>query len=201
MTGYWNPLPTARRVVEDVGEKAEELFTGVWEQRNRRNVPGPFYAAETDSLALGRREAPDHIAYDDDLGGGFGFEFVYRQPVDAYQTENLIHGCRLELYRGYNWDGDDHWTVEAVRDWWRDRGRVREWAVAIAADWGADAHPHWGFNADPAYLPHYHDAARGHRDFVAHIDDGLEDYLRGYLFWLEQRREPRDGEALPHLRG
>lgn len=61
--------------------------------------------------------------------------------------------------------------------------------------------PHWGFNADPAYLPHYHDAARGHRDFVAHIDDGLEDYLRGYLFWLEQRREPRDGEALPLLRG
>ncbi|MFF7847651.1 hypothetical protein ACFZDF_08675 [Streptomyces sp. NPDC007910] len=121
MTGYWNPLPTARRVVEDVGEKAEELFTGVWEQRNRRNVPGPFYAAETDSLALGRREAPDHIA--------------------------------------------------------------------------------WGFNADPAYLPHYHDAARGHRDFVAPIDDGLEDYLRGYLFWLEQRREPRDGEALPLLRG
>ncbi|MFF6872540.1 hypothetical protein [Streptomyces sp. NPDC012450] len=153
MTGYWNPLPTARRVVEDVGEKAEELFTGVWEQRNRRNVPGPFYAAETDSLALGRREAPDHIAYDDDLGGGFGFEFVYRQPVDAYQTENLIHGCRLELYRGYNWDGDDHWTVEAVRDWWLDRGRVREWAVAIAADWGADAHPPLGVQRRPGLPP------------------------------------------------
>ncbi|MFD9104548.1 hypothetical protein ACFVZN_26135 [Streptomyces virginiae] len=32
-----------------------------------------------------------------------------------------------------------------------------------------------------------------------HIDNGLEAYLRGYLFWLDQRREPRPGEALPRL--
>lgn len=199
MIGYWNPLPAARRVVESLGEQAEQLFTGAWEQRNWRNVPGPFYAGDTDSMAIGRLDAPEHIAYDDDLGGGFGSEFVYRQPVNEHETAAVVHGCRLELYRGYNWDGDDHWTAGTVRDWWRDRARVRDWAVAIAADWGADTHPHWGFNADPRYLGHYHDAARGHRDFIAYIDDGLESYLRGYLFWLEQRREPRDGEPLPRL--
>ena len=199
MIGYWNPLPTARQVMDGIGETRERLFTGVWEQRNWRNVPGPFYGAETDSMALGRLDAPRHIAYDDGLGGGFGFEFIYRQPVDEQETADVIHGCCQDLYRGYNWDGDDHWTVEAVRDWWRDRTRLREWAVAIAADWGADAHPHWGSNADPRYLGHYHDAARGHRDFLAYIDDGLETYLRGCLFWLDQRREPRTGEALPEL--
>lgn len=199
MTGYWNPLPTARRLVDELAEPEHKLFTGVWEQRNWRNVPGPFYAAETDSLAIGRRGAPDHIAYDDDLGGGFGFEFVYRQPVNAAETEAVVDACRMELFRGYNWDGDEHWTVEAVRDWWRNRSRVREWAVDIAADWGADTHPHWEYNADPEYLPHYHDAAQGHRDFVAYLDHGLEGYLRGYLFWLDQHREPRPGEALPGL--
>lgn len=90
-------------------------------------------------------------------------------------------------------------AVETVRDWWRGRARGRDRAVAIAADWGADTHPHWGFNADPRHLGHYHDAARGHRDFIAYIDDGLESYLRGYLFWLERRREPHVGEPLPHL--
>ncbi|MFG3039338.1 ferredoxin [Streptomyces sp. NPDC048330] len=199
MIGYWNPLPTARRVLKDLGERPEELFTGRWEQRNWRNVPGPFYAGETDSMATGRLDAPDHIAYDDDLGGSFGFEFVYRQPVDEDETAALIHGSQLELCRGYNWDGDDHWTTESVRDWWRERARVQEWAAAIAADWGADTHPHWGFNADPRYLGHYHDAARGHRDFLAYIDGGLAPYLRGYLFWLDQRREPRAGETLPRL--
>ena len=199
MTGYWNPLPTARRLVGRLDEPAHELFTGKWGQRNWRNVPGPFYAGETDSLAVGRLGAPDHIAYDDDLGGGFGFEFVYRQPVNAAETEAVIEGCRMELYRGYNWDGDDHWTQEAVREWWRNRARVREWAVATAADWGADAHPHWGDNSDPRFLSHYHDAARGHRDFVAYIDQGLEAYLRGYLFWLDRRREPQHGQPLPRL--
>ncbi|MGW1122599.1 hypothetical protein ACWD5B_36730, partial [Streptomyces tanashiensis] len=108
-------------------------------------------------------------------------------------------GCRLFLIRGQLWRGPPPGGAHPPRDWWRDRNRVREWAVAIAADWGADAHPHWGFSADPIYLGHYHDAAQGHRDFIAYIDDGLETYLRGYLFWLEQRREPRDGEALPRL--
>ncbi|MFG2973405.1 hypothetical protein ACGFYY_10405 [Streptomyces sp. NPDC048331] len=46
---------------------------------------------------------------------------------------------------------------------------------------------------------HHQDAARGLRDVVAYIDDGLEAYLRGYLFWLEQRREPLPGETLPRL--
>lgn len=63
--------------------------------------------------------------------------------------------------------------------------------MATAVDWGADTHTHWGYNAEPRYLGHYHDATQGHRDFVA--------YLRGYLFWLDWQHEPRPGEALPHL--
>ena len=199
MIGYWDPLPTARQSVESAGESVERLFTGRWDRLNWRNVPGPFYAGETDSLAIGRLAAPAHICYDDDLGDGFGFEFIYRQPVNAHETLAVLDGCRMELYSGYQWDGDDHWTTDTVREWWRDRGRVREWAVAIAADWGADAHPQWGFNGGPDYRGHYQDAAQGHRDFVAYLDDGLGPYLRGYLFWLDQRRAPRPGESLPHL--
>ncbi|WP_327010768.1 hypothetical protein OHA72_27930 [Dactylosporangium sp. NBC_01737] len=199
MIGYWDPLLTARRLVEGLSEPAEQLFTGRWEQRNWRNVPGPFYAGETDSLAIGRLDAPGHIAYDDDLGNGFGSEFIYRQPVNYREVEAVVSGCQLELYRGYNWDGDEHWTAHAVREWWRGRDRVRKWAVAIAADWGADIHPGWGFNAAARFAGHYHDAAQGHRDFVAYLDDGLEGYLRGYLFWLDHHRGPRAGEAIPRL--
>ncbi|WP_155368611.1 hypothetical protein [Catellatospora vulcania] len=46
---------------ESFNEPAEELFTGRWEQRNWRNVPGPFHAGETASLAIGRLAASDHI--------------------------------------------------------------------------------------------------------------------------------------------
>ncbi|MFI8343500.1 hypothetical protein ACIF8W_26040 [Streptomyces sp. NPDC085639] len=196
---YWDPMPTARRLMESTPHFEPRILRGRWEDRNWRNVPGPFYAGATDEMALGRLDAPHHICYDDDHGGGFGTVFVYRQPTDEGQVFDVLCGASLDLYEGYNRDGDDHWTVEAVRAWWADRGRVRAWAVDIAADWGADTHPHWGSNNDPRFLGHYHDAAQGHRDFIAHIDDGLESYLCGYMFWLEQRREPRPGEALPRL--
>ncbi|MEU4158729.1 hypothetical protein [Actinoplanes sp. NPDC026670] len=199
MIGYWDPLPTARRLVDEGPLAGLDPFQGRWEDLNWRNVPGPFYAGETDSMALGRLDAPRHICYDDDRGNGTASEFVYRQPVDEAETESLISGCRLELWQGYQWDGDEHWTVAGVREWWRDRARVREWAVAIATDWEADGHPQWGFAGGPEYVRHYREAARGHRDFIAYLDDGLEGYLRGYLFWLDQRRAPRPGEALPRL--
>lgn len=182
---YWDPLPTARALAP--ADASFPVFRGVWAERNWRNVPGPFYGADTDCMMMGRVEAPRHIAYDGD------HEFVFRQPVNADETEALVHGAQLELYNAYGWDGDDHWTAGSVRDWWRDRGGVREWAVTAGVEWAA-------YDEDPRYAAHYHEAAQGHRDFVAYIDDGLEAYLRGYLFWLEQRREPRRGEALPLLR-
>jgi hypothetical protein len=199
MIGYWDPLPTARRVLDDRTLTAADLFQGVWEQRNWRNVPGPFYAAETDIMALGRGEAPNNICYDGDRGDGTVSEFVHRQPVTEGETAALIGAAQVEHWRGYQWDGDEHWTVDGVREWWRERGRVREWAVRIAADWAADGHPEWGFAGGPEYAALYQDAARGQRDFVAYLDGGLESYLRGYLFWLDRRREPRPGEALPIL--
>ncbi|MEU3563802.1 ferredoxin [Kitasatospora sp. NPDC006786] len=196
MHGYWDPLPVARRLVATA---EREVFTGVWAERNWRNVPGPFYGAATDSMATGRLDAPHHIAYDDDFGGGFGTEFVYRQPMDEAETEAVVSAACLELYSGYGWDGDEHWTPATVRAWWRERSRVREWALAIAADWGAATHPDWGSNGSVKFQGHYHDAARGHLEFVAYIDDGLETYLRSYIFWLDQRRPPHRGEALPTL--
>ena len=188
MLRYWNPLPTARRVVGALGQNP---FTGDWSQRKARNVPGPFYTADTDSMQLGRLDAPEHVCYDNDLGDGYGYEFVFRQPTSGGQVEAVVHAARVELYEGYGWDGDDHWTPDAVRDWWSGRADIRRWAVDLAGQWAADA--------DAEFHRHYHDAARGLRDFVAHIDDGLDRYLRGYLFWLMEGREPRAGEPAPEL--
>lgn len=188
MITYWNPLPTARRLVDT---DTYAPFSGSWVERKARNIPGPFYAATTDSLQAGRLDAPGHIAYDNDLGDGYGWEFVYRQPVNETETEALVCGARLDLYRGYGWDGDDHWTVETVRDWWNERGEIREWAFGLAADWAGNAHP--------KYHGHYHDAALGLREFGAFIDDGLEQYLRGYMFWLAEGCEPQAGEPAPGL--
>lgn len=43
------------------------------------------------------------------------------------------------------------------------------------------------------------DAAAGARAYVAHMDAGLGEYLRGYLFRLQEGRPPEAGESLPGL--
>ncbi|WP_423833091.1 hypothetical protein [Streptomyces manipurensis] len=67
------------------------------------------------------------------------------------------------------------------------RGRVREWAVALDRTWSV--------SEDEAER----EAAGGARAYVAYIDDGLADYLRGYLFWLTEHRSPAPGAPLPNL--
>ncbi|MFE5539330.1 hypothetical protein [Streptomyces sp. NPDC056492] len=54
--------------------------------------------------------------------------------------------------------------------------------------YGGDGDAHW-----------MNDAAAGARVYVAHIDRGLEDYLRGYVFRLAEGRPARGGEGLPRL--
>ena len=37
-----------------------------------------------------------------------------------------MKAAKADPYRGYACDGDQRWTAESVRDWWRDRARVTE---------------------------------------------------------------------------
>lgn len=127
--------------------------------------------------------APDHILYDDE----FGLEFVYRQPRTPEETHRVMAAAWQDPMAGFACDGDERWTPELVREWWRDRGRVREWAVGLDRSWSASARAE------------EREAAGGARAYVAYIDDGLADHLRGYVFWLAEHRQPRADELLPPL--
>ncbi|WP_237546458.1 hypothetical protein [Streptomyces sp. SID5606] len=65
-------------------------------------------------------------------------EYVYRQPRTAEELADLVEAAEAEAFGGYGCDGDAHWTPAAVREWWRDRGRIREYLAGRRADWEAD---------------------------------------------------------------
>ncbi|HET6859956.1 MAG TPA: ferredoxin [Streptomyces sp.] len=164
---YWDPLPTARGLTDSMGNAR-------WEHRSRLNVPGPFYAGETDDGGNGTYYLPDHVLAADD-----GHEFVYRQPANPREVAGLVEIAGGEPQGGYAWDGDRRWTPESVREWWAGRDAVRAW---LAAQLDGDQN-----EKEP--LGRY----------AAFLDDGLDQYLRGYLFWLIEGREPRTDEPLPTL--
>ncbi|MER6160249.1 ferredoxin [Streptomyces sp. NPDC001868] len=192
--GYWDPLPVARAAADTPVPEAvpnlvlalpspETYLTGCWAERNWRNVPGPFYGADTDTCWTGRMAAPDHVLYDDSTGQ----EFVYRQPKNAVEVDRLLFAAWNDPFSGYGWDGDQHWTADSVRIWWHERARLQEWATDLKAAWSVHADEH------------HQEAASGLNDLLAYLDGDLETDLRLYLYWLEERRSPRPTEALPEL--
>ncbi|WP_354642797.1 ferredoxin [Kitasatospora camelliae] len=169
---YWDPLPHARELCEE-----NAIGGGRWEDRGRLNVPGPFYCGRTGGEGRGALFAPWHVLRDES-----GAEFVYRQPADPVELRAVVTAAWSDPAGGYAWDGDRRWTPESVRAWWAGRGGVRDWIGERLAEPEREAGERESL-----------------RDFAAYLDDGLEDDLRGYLFWLIEGREPGLYEELPKL--
>lgn len=190
---YWDPVPTvaASADLEVANLPAggprlgppEAYLRGRWADRDWRNVPGPFYGAQTDSCWTGREVAPRHVVYED----GFGSEVVYRQPRSASEVRRVLTAARTDPFGAYAADGDEHWTLDLVREWWADRGRL--------AGWIDDAQRRWSTSE----RAEERDNAAGLRDFARYLDGDLEADLRDYGFWLDNRRSRLPHETLPRL--
>ncbi|MCE7005432.1 ferredoxin [Kibdelosporangium philippinense] len=127
--------------------------------------------------------APRHVMYDDD----YGQEFIYRQPQNVEEVKQVLDAAWDDPWTGYAADGDNHWTPATVREWWADRRRLSEWATGLLSNWSISA------NEDER------EAATGARDLLAYLDNGMAAYLRGYVFWLSEGREPVADDTLPEL--
>ncbi|WP_051782165.1 MULTISPECIES: hypothetical protein [unclassified Streptomyces] len=190
---YWDPIPTTRAMVggphplwrgDVVRHDWSEPAPDGWAGRDWRNVPGPFYTANTDTCLTGRQCAPHHVTYEDE----YCSEFVYRQPVRAGEVHELICAAECDPFGAYGGDGDSHWTPELVKAWWQERDRAREWAARVGyGDWATSQRDAW------------RDTAAGARAYLAHLDQGLGPYLRNYTFWLTEGRPADPGERLPEL--
>ncbi len=142
-------------------------------------MPGPFYCAETDNCLTGF-VAPANVAFTDE----FVSEFVYRQPRDEHEVHLLLSAACQEVFEAYACDGDEHWTLALVREWWAERDRLLDWIGAAQEMWSE--HRGW----DMTFLM---------SEYWAFITGGLETYLREYGFWLEHRCPALPNEALPRL--
>jgi hypothetical protein len=187
---YWDPMPHVAAVFasqprDGLCTGPDATFQGKWEERNWRNVPGPFYGAMTDNCWVGRLHAPRHVLYGDDID--YEQEFLFRQPGNLQELRAVIVAAQEDPWAGWACDGDTQWTPCLVREWWRDRGRVR--------DWIATKHRRWQ-DSDRA---EEREAATGLADYLAYLDGDLGVHLQVYSYFLDNHVSPSAGDRLPLL--
>jgi hypothetical protein len=108
-----------------------------------------------------------------------GCEFVFKQPTSYYELLCVVNAAAVEVLDSYSANGNDHWTPEACRSWWQNRGYLVQ---ALQGEQIAKR------NSEQAQL------------YLSYLQGAAEMDLRQYCYFLANRCYPPAGNtALPEL--
>jgi hypothetical protein len=183
---------------------------GKWEFVNWLNVPGPFYGAFTDTCCDGTALAPLSVLAD--LNGQ---EFVFRQPRNSRELNSLLDAAIIEPFGGYGWDGNHHWTLSSILEWYRRKdemmalmGQIKEEIVNDTVRYYSNESNYFSLikhvGKDQRFSKErFLDTANKWRlaqvEWENFISIELESYLCVYAFFVENNRLPNQGESLPNI--
>lgn len=143
-----------------------------WPVKGILNFPGPFYTGTTDSCGTGIIESPNNVIFDENY-----MEHVMIQPRNEVELLNLWNAGAVEVFGSYYCDGNKHWTVTLVKNWWVNKYEIVEHLKNNALI-------KLNCNQEKRYI-HY-------------LENFAELDLRKYCFFLENGFYPTN-EKLPEL--
>lgn len=152
-------------------EDLAEFFPAKFSEKNRLNMPGPIYGGETDTCCTGPQEAPYNVLLDKS-----GQEFVFKQASSVVEFRDLVSAAMCECFEGYGADGDSHWRLSSIREWWRTRDDMLAEGVSERF-------------CSSQSVEGWRRALQGE----------AKGYLRVYAFFVENGRVPVDGDILPDV--
>lgn len=174
----------ARHAAQDHAQ--DETWQGVFAERHPLNVPGPFYAAQTDTCCCGPVEAPDNVLHDE-----AGLEFVWRQPRGDAEVQAVTLAAETDPFLGYGRDGDEHWTPQLIADWWSELPARQEQVDRVLSS-----------PLVMGNVPHDLLVEQARSEWVRYwASPSLLEDLRRYAFHQDQGRWPHPHEALPMIGG
>lgn len=156
-------------------------WQGRWDQRNWMNVPGPLYCGDGDNCGTGPLQAPNNVGVDT-----HGYEVIFRQPVNLFEARQVVGAAWADPLNGYAADGNDHWALSLIREWWARKHELEAELARLHELWLA---------ADRIDFP----TLSGYVRWLDYVRDGMLAYLRSYAFFLEEGREPLDDDLLPDV--
>jgi hypothetical protein len=92
-----------------------------WKNKGIFNFPGPFYTGETDTCGTGIIEAPHNVIFDK-----YCAEYIMIQPRTKKELLQIWNAGAVEVFDQYYCDGNNHWTIELVKEWWKNKDNILE---------------------------------------------------------------------------
>ncbi len=172
-------------VVVDAPSSWDGPWLGVFDERHPLNVPGPFYAAATDTCCRGPVEAPHNVLHDDE-----GLEFVWQQPRDDAEARAITRAAETDPLLGYGRNGNDHWTPILIAEWWHELPARQEHVARVLSSPLVQ-----GNSAENTLVE------RARREWTRYwASPELLADLRRYSFRQDAGRWPEAHEALPVIK-
>ncbi len=157
-------------------------FQARWEERNPWNIPGPIYVGDDDSCGTGPMAAPNNVYMPETRDEsrflparlhGYGGEFVFRQPSTLFELRQIVEAAATNTTDAYAFDGNDHWTPQAVAGWWESVQPVRTDGRRLLHGFANDIRR--GLRRDEPW------PSDGLRRWIDYLENGAEAYLDKYV--------------------
>ena len=163
-----------------------ELYGGEWQEKYWKNIPGPIYSTNLNMISgLASSEMREHALCDDHC------EFMWRQPSTAPEFERCLSAIECDEVNSFQVDGNNHWKSQGVRAWWKQRNDLLRWAkYELSILIPGERYLH-GVLIQPDRRPL--------TEYINFLEKHAEEYLRSYLFLLDQGREALVDDKLPEL--
>ena len=149
------------------------LDSSHWQEIHYLNFPGPFYTSDSDTCDTGPYEAPNNVLRDK-----HATEFVFRQPQNFIEFLCTLDAAATEVLGSYSCDGNDYWTYQKCREWWRGKAEIVRRLQTPAFQ---------EYNGDRVQL------------YIDYLNGAAETNLRKYCYFLENGHYPTGSESLPLL--
>lgn len=132
---------------------------------------------------MGSSCAPELVGIDHD-----GVDVIFRQPTQRAEVQAIQVAAANDPFDGYGRDGNAHWTLAGIREWWRQRDEIDrhvESSILRVASW-----------RHPSERPLLQRVWESWRRF---LNEEAAGYLRRYAHFVEYRAWPAPDASLPEL--
>jgi hypothetical protein len=115
-------------------------------------------------------------------------EYIFKQPSNIEELRDVVKAAKVNVLSGYACDGDAHWTLSLIQEWWERRQELLQ--LCLSSTYLSKDNATSRDDIIGVYR-------RNARYRLQYVRTELADYLGAYSFFIEEGRVPGESDPMP----